>query len=67
MRQEDFWDSVNLINGEYKPSKSFKDGLMDFLGQLKKDDSATMSAPELPVSDLSSFPFTAYALRHSLS
>jgi hypothetical protein len=45
---KDFWDSINLKRGKYsKVSRS--DGVRDFLNQLKKEDGAEMSAPELPV------------------
>lgn len=46
-KQEDFWDSVNLQSGQYKPM-SFLDGFNDFIGQLKDASGADMAAPELP-------------------
>lgn len=46
-KQEDYWDSINLSQGRYS-SVSLMDGLGDFLGQLKQDNSAEMVAPELP-------------------
>lgn len=49
-KQEDYWDSVNLINGQYRTAP-FQEGLADFASQLKKEDGAAMSAPELPVSN----------------
>ena len=50
VKQEDYWDSINLIDGEYK-AVSKNEGITDFLNQLKKESNAEMSAPELPVSD----------------
>ena len=47
MRQDDFWDSINLQNGEYK-AVGFLQGLNDFLSALDKQDGAEMAAPELP-------------------
>lgn len=47
VKQEDYWDSVNLNNGEYS-KQSFQAGLADFLGQLKQETSAELAAPELP-------------------
>ena len=46
-RQEDYWDSINLVSGSYK-AVGFLDGLGDFLDQLKNDGGADMAAPELP-------------------
>lgn len=46
--QEDYWDSINLVNGKYV-QKSFIDGLGDFVGQLQSDSgNAEMAAPEMP-------------------
>lgn len=47
MRQDDFWDSINLQGGEYK-AVGFMQGLNDFLSALDKQDGAEMAAPELP-------------------
>lgn len=47
IRQEDYWDSINLASGEYS-TVSFFDGLRDFLGQLQDEKGAEMAAPELP-------------------
>jgi len=47
VKQEDFWDSINLTAGRYSPV-GFLDGLRDFLGQLQQDNTAEMVAPELP-------------------
>ena len=47
LRQEDYWDSVNLRNGEYVPVAQI-DGVLDFLTQLQDKSGAEMSAPELP-------------------
>lgn len=56
-KQEDFWDSINLINGQYR-TVGPQEGLLDFTAQLKREDGAAMSAPELPVrSFLHSFSF----------
>ena len=49
VRQVDYWDSVNLVNGKYE-SKSFAEGLKDFLSQTRAEDGAVQNAPELPVS-----------------
>ena len=48
VKQEDFWDSINLIDGKYK-QVSLPEALGDFIGQLQKESGAEMSAPELPV------------------
>jgi hypothetical protein len=48
IRQEDYWDSINLINGKYS-KVSITEAIGDFLGQLQKETGAEMSAPELPV------------------
>lgn len=47
VRQEDFWDSINLKNGKYEAVGKVA-GLSDFLGQLKDESGAQMAAPELP-------------------
>lgn len=47
VKQEDFWDSVNLIRNKYI-TKPMTEGLLDFLGQLKNEKGAEMAAPELP-------------------
>ena len=46
-KQEDYWDSINLFNGQYKSVGLF-DGISDFIGQIQQDNSAEMVAPELP-------------------
>lgn len=46
-KQDDYWDSVNLIKGEYKPVP-FTQGLQDFFSRLSNDGGAEMAAPELP-------------------
>jgi hypothetical protein len=47
LKQEDYWDSINLKGGEYA-KVGLANGLGDFLGQLKQESGAEMSAPELP-------------------
>lgn len=47
IKQEDFWDSINLNGGKYE-SVSLGDGVKDFLGQLNQEQGAEMAAPELP-------------------
>jgi len=47
IEQVDYWDSVNLFKGEYKP-QPFRAALADFIGQLKQENSAELAAPELP-------------------
>lgn len=47
IKQDDYWDSVNLKTGEYKKA-SFFDGLGDFLNQIQSESGAEMAAPELP-------------------
>ena len=42
IKQDDYWDSINLINGNYMPV-SFNLGLSDFLGQLKKEQMAEIA------------------------
>ena len=42
IKQDDYWDSINLINGKYTPV-SFSLGLSDFLGQLKKEQMAEIA------------------------
>jgi hypothetical protein len=49
IKQEDFWDSVNLKSGKYQ-AESLTAGLSDFLAELKQEAGAEMAAPELPVS-----------------
>ena len=46
-KQEDYWDSINLKDGQYD-SKSKIDGIKEFLNQLKNEAGAEMAAPELP-------------------
>eukprot|EP01031_Cornospumella_fuschlensis_P031505 gene31505-38076_t len=46
-KQEDYWDSVNLINGHYV-KKGVAEGLGDFAEQLQKPSGAELSAPEMP-------------------
>lgn len=46
-KQEDYWDSINLKNGKYV-SVGLREAIVDFLGQLKKENSADLAAPELP-------------------
>ena len=46
-KQEDYWDSVNLVNGPYT-TKNVAEGLKDFAAQLKQEAGAEMGAPELP-------------------
>ena len=48
IKQEDYWDSINLRSGEYS-SAAIGDAVGDFLSQCKRDDGAELSAPELPV------------------
>jgi|MDTB01.2.fsa_nt_gb hypothetical protein len=58
VRQEDYWDSVNLKGGKYQ-AMGFVDGLSDFLGQIfDNPDSggAEMAAPELPYELLRRHP-----------
>ena len=58
IRQEDYWDSVNLKGGSYKPV-GFVDGLSDFLGQIfdnQDGGGAEMAAPELPYELLRRHP-----------
>jgi len=46
--QQDYWDSINLLDGEYKPVSTLE-GVLDFLGQLKKEPKAsTAMGSELP-------------------
>lgn len=47
--QEDFWDSVNLVNGRYQ-QMGFLDAVKDFVDQLVPKAVADLSAPEFPVS-----------------
>lgn len=48
VKQEDYWDSVNLQGGKYSV-RSFTEGLKDFVGQVLNDGGgAEMAAPELP-------------------
>jgi len=47
LRQDDYWDSVNLEKGEYK-TRPFSQGLNDFFTCLSGDQGAEMAAPELP-------------------
>jgi hypothetical protein len=56
VKQEDYWDSVNLLNGKYL-KMSLQDGIKDFIGQTKREVGAALSAPELPVriSEINSF------------
>ena len=49
IKQEDYWDSINLANGKYN-KVSFGEALGDFLGQIQRESGAEMSAPELPVT-----------------
>ena len=58
VKQEDFWDSVNLKSGKYK-AMGFTDGLSDFLGQIfdnPDNGGAEMAAPELPYELLRRHP-----------
>jgi hypothetical protein len=48
IKQEDYWDSINLKNGKYN-AVPISDAIGDFLGQIQNDSGAQMSAPELPV------------------
>lgn len=59
-KQVDFWDSVNLVNGNYQ-TKPITEGLKDFFGQLQGETGAVQSAPELPVRTLlcCSIPLTS--------
>ena len=45
--QEDYWDSINLIDGNYNSVGLFE-GISDFIGQIQQDNSAEQVAPELP-------------------
>jgi len=47
IEQKDFWDSINLISGQYK-SVDKVEAVNDFLSQLKPDRDAAKIAPELP-------------------
>jgi hypothetical protein len=47
IKQEDYWDSINLLNGNYS-SVPVINGIKDFLGQIFVESSAEMAAPELP-------------------
>lgn len=47
-QQEDFWDSINLLNGDYRAVGKDK-AIADFLNQLSYRMEAEMVAPELPV------------------
>eukprot|EP01038_Epipyxis_sp_PR26KG_P014416 gene14416-19347_t len=47
IKQEDFWDSINLKQGMYS-KVGFTDAINDFLDQLKQESGAEMVAPELP-------------------
>ena len=47
VKQDDFWDSVNLKKNAYA-KVSFQDGLGDFFGQIKEEKGAQLAAPELP-------------------
>eukprot|EP01036_Dinobryon_divergens_P040801 gene40801-54002_t len=47
IKQEDYWDSINLKNGQYE-KVPFLEGLSDFLGQLKQEAGAQVAAPEMP-------------------
>jgi hypothetical protein len=57
VKQEDYWDSVNLKGGKYGPV-GFLDGLSDFVGQINSNsnDGAEMAAPELPYELLRRHP-----------
>lgn len=58
--QEDFWDSVNLVNGRYQ-QMGFLEGVKDFVDQLVPKAVADLSAPEFPVSIPSFVPnFSLY-------
>ena len=46
-KQEDYWDSVNLVKGQYT-TKNIAEGLKDFAAQLRQEAGAEMGAPELP-------------------
>eukprot|EP00607_Mallomonas_marina_P008089 CAMPEP_0182417576 /NCGR_PEP_ID=MMETSP1167-20130531/2041_1 /TAXON_ID=2988 /ORGANISM="Mallomonas Sp, Strain CCMP3275" /LENGTH=319 /DNA_ID=CAMNT_0024591241 /DNA_START=190 /DNA_END=1149 /DNA_ORIENTATION=+ len=46
-KQDDYWDSVNLKEGDYSPV-SLVEGVTDFLSQLKREAGAQTAAPELP-------------------
>lgn len=57
IKQTDYWDSINLINGKYE-KVSFNDGFFDFIGQIQDNAGAEMAAQELPVSLLRNSPLT---------
>lgn len=47
-RQVDYWDSINLFNGEYREATTI-DAVKDFVSQLKDSrGNAELAAPELP-------------------
>lgn len=48
VKQVDYWDSVNLINGVYSVQDRME-GIKDFWAQVQPSPSASLAAPELPV------------------
>jgi len=55
LKQEDFWDSINLKSGKYA-TVGLGPAVGDFLSQLRREDGAEMSAPELPYTLLRRSP-----------
>eukprot|EP01039_Chlorochromonas_danica_P008498 gene8498-9367_t len=47
VKQVDYWDSVNLINGVYSIQDRME-GVKDFWAQVQPSPSASLAAPELP-------------------
>ena len=47
LKQDDYWDAINLFKGKYK-AVPFSEGLQYFLSCLSNEQGAEQAAPELP-------------------
>jgi hypothetical protein len=47
VKQDDYWDSINLKDGKYQ-EVSRGEGIKEFFNQIKSEGGAEMAAPELP-------------------